>query len=196
MPGPVLKYQFMRVKKVTVAISVILCFGIIAVMVFSCSKSKSSAKQTLYDSLGGKTMVADPAALGQEVEQGYLTIRTLVDTALIIIEADTLVNSYFSTLLFDDSLGIVSGYETLSLNLTNFLATAAGATDYSYTGLNMTAAHNPDSNSRISQKVNSAAFNEFAFDIAQSATSHGINGQLISQIGDLLYKYEGQIVQR
>lgn len=182
-------------KSVAIAISVILCFGLIGGMAFSCSKSKAAAKQTLYDSLGGKTMVADPVALGKEVEQGYLTIRTIVDTALIIIEADTLVNPYFSALLYDDSVGIVSGYETLSLNLTNFLATAAGATDYSYTGMSMTAAHNPATNSRISRKVDSVAFNEFAHDIAQSATFHGINNQLISQIGDLLYKYEGQIVQ-
>jgi hypothetical protein len=185
------------VKRATIAILIILSAGAIAGMNWSCSKnSKSSGKQTLYDSLGGTTMVSDPATLGREVEQGYLTIRTIVDTAIFIIEADSSIDTtYFSTLLRDDTTNNISGYENFSANLTNFLATAAGATDYTYTGLDMYAAHNPDSNGRIGAKVNSAAFNEFAYDIGQSAIAYGLNHQLISQIGDLLYKYEGQVVQ-
>jgi hypothetical protein len=188
----------MNVKRATIAILFILSAGAIAGMNWSCSKSsKSSGKQTLYDSLGGTTMVPDPATLNKTVEQGYLAIRTIVDTAIFIIEADSIIDTtYFGTLLYDDTTNNISGFENFSANLTNFLATAAGATDYTYIGLDMYAAHNPDSNSRIGAKVTSTAFNEFAYDLARSAEAYGLNNQLISQIGDLLYKYEGQVVQR
>ncbi len=90
-------------------------------------------------------------------------------------------------------------YDKLSLNITNFLAVAAGAKDYSYTGLDMFAAHNPDSNAYILTPVSSAAFNEFAYDLAQSAANqpapYTLSNQLISQLGTLLYRYEGQVVQ-
>jgi len=70
----------MNLKRATIAILILLSAGAIAGMNWSCSKSsKSSGKQTLYDSLGGTTMVADPANLDKNVEQGYLAIRTIVD---------------------------------------------------------------------------------------------------------------------
>ncbi len=47
-----------------------------------------------------------------------------------------------------------------------------------------------------SMKVDSAAFNEFALDIGHSATLYGLSNQLISQFGILLYRSEGQVVQR
>jgi hypothetical protein len=172
-----------------------------AVLIPSCHKSSGSGGgHTFYDSLGGTLLVPDPANYGQTVEQGYLTIRTIVDTALVIIQADTLINSYFSIMVMEDTLHTApTEYDKLSLNITNFLAVAAGAKDYSYTGLDMFAAHNPDSNAYIPTPVLSAAFNEFAYDLAQSAASqpspYTLSNQLISQLGTLLYRYEGQVVQ-
>jgi hypothetical protein len=167
----------------------------------SCHKSSGSGGgHTFYDSLGGTVLVTDPANYGQTVEQGYLTIRTIVDTALVIIQADTLINSYFSIMVNEDTLHAApTEYDKLSVNITNFLAVAAGAKDYSYTGLSMSAAHDTATNAYILTPVDSAAFNEFAYDLGFSASHvvapYTLSSQLISQLGHLLYRYEGQIVQ-
>ena len=141
-------------------------------------------------------MVTDPANFGQEVEQGYLTIRSIVDTGLLIIQSDTLINSYFSIMVNEDTLHQApTEFDKLSLNISNFLAAAAGSKDYVYNGPSLLAAHNPNSNADIPMRVDSAAFNEFAYDLGLSAQSHNLSAQLISQLGNLLYQYEGQVVQ-
>jgi hypothetical protein len=174
---------------------------ILVMLVPSCHKSNGSGgARTFYDSLGGTALVPDPASYGQTVEQGYLTIRSIVDSALLIIQADSLINGYFSIMVNEDTLHTSpTEYDKLSLNITNFIAVAAGAKDYTYTGLDMFAAHNPDSNAFVQTPVTSAAFNEFAYDLAQSAIQqpapYVLSNQLISQLGTLLYRYEGQVVQ-
>ncbi|HUB62529.1 MAG TPA: hypothetical protein VL978_17565 [Puia sp.] len=184
-------------RKTALTAAIVAGMMITAALSPSCHKSSSSGGgRTFYDSLGGTVVVSDPADYGQTVEQGYLTIRSIVDTALLIIQADTLINSYFTIMVQEDtSHTSATEYDKLSLNITNFLAVAAGAKDYSYTGPDMFAAHNPDSNSNISMPVDSAAFNEFAYDLGQSALGRGLSDQLVSQLGDLLYRYEGQVVQ-
>jgi hypothetical protein len=192
------------IRKTALGVSVFLGGVIILMAVFipSCHKSSGSGGgQTFYDSIGGTVLVTDPANYGQTVEQGYLTIRTIVDTALVIIQTDTLINGYFTFMVNEDTLHEApTEYDKLSVNITNFLAVAAGAKDYSYTGLDMVAAHNPDSSAFILTPVDSLAFNEFAYDLAQSATNlpppYKLSSQLISQLGHLLYRYEGQIVPR
>ena len=186
----------MQWKTTTAIATIILCVGAVIGTGSSCKISnKSAGKQTFYDSLGGTTLVPDSASYGQTVERGYLAIRTIVDTALLIIAADSTINGYFSLVLQEDSTGNESPYESLKLNMANFLAVAAGAEDYSYTGPDLMAAHNPDSNGNISMKVTSAAFNEFAYDLGLSAMQYGLSAQLISQFGTLLYRYESQVVQ-
>jgi len=190
-------------KKTALVASILFGGVIIGIAVFtpSCHKSSGSGGgHTFYDSLGGTVQVTDPANYGQMVEQGYLTIRTIVDTALVIIQADSLINSYFSIMVNEDTLHEApTEYDKLSLNISNFLAAAAGAKDYTYTGLDMFAAHSPDSNAYVLKPVDSAAFNEFAYDLAQSAdhqpAPYTLSNQLISQLGHLLYRYEGQVVQ-
>lgn len=171
---------------------------IVVMLIPSCHKSSSAAgHQTLYDSLGGTVLVTDPANFGQTVEQGYLTIRSIVDTALLIIQVDTTINSYFSIMVKEDTLHqAATEYDKLSLNISNFLAAAAGSKDYTYGGPDMFAAHNPDSNANIPAAADSAAFNEFAYDLGLSARQHNLSSQLISQLGTLLYRYEGQVVQK
>jgi hypothetical protein len=189
----------MKIRKTALAVTIFLggALLIVVTLIASCHKSNGSAGgHTFYDSLGGTVVVNDPANFGQTVEQGYLTIRTIVDTALLIIQADTTINSYFSIMVNEDTLHLApTEYDKLSLNISNFLAVAAGAKDYSYTGPSLLAAHNPDSNLNIPAPVDSAAFNEFAFDLGTSASQYGLSSQLISQLGDLLYRYEGQVVQ-
>jgi hypothetical protein len=190
----------MKVRKTALAVT-ILIGGALLMMVMllipSCHKSNGSGGgHTFYDSLGGTVLVTDPGNYGQTVEQGYLTIRTIVDTALLIIQADTLINGYFTFMVTEDTTHTAATeYDKLSLNISNFVAVAAGAKDYTYTGLSMLAAHNLDSNAFILTPVNSPAFNEFAYDLGQSALEYGLSNQLISQLGTLLYRYEGQVVQ-
>lgn len=179
---------------------VIFCCGVLLVVVTlipSCHKSSNAAGgRTFYDSLGGTVLVTDPANFGQTVEQGYLTIRTIVDTALLFIQVDTTINSYFSIMVNEDTLHQApTEYDKLSLNITNFLAVAAGAKDYIYSGPDLFAAHNPDSNGNIPARVDSAAFNEFAYDLGLAARQYNLSSQLISQLGTLLYRYESQVVQ-
>src|ERR1700683_640569 len=190
----------MEVRKTALAVT-ILIGGVLSMAVMlltpSCHKSNGPGLgHTFYDSLGGTVLVTDPANDGQTVEQGYLTIRTIVDTALLIIQADSLINSYFTIMVTEDTLHTwATEYDKLSLNISNFLAVAAGAKDYTYTGLSIPAAHNPDSNAYIFTPVKSADFDEFAYDLGQSALDYGLSNQLISQLGTLLYRYEGQVVQ-
>jgi hypothetical protein len=189
-------------KQYNKALLLIMILGLATVCMttLSCKKSKSSTgsgKPTLYDTLGGATLVVDPLDTNEMVEQGYLTIRTIVDTTMFTFASDPLIDTFFTVLRTEDSEGNASEYETLSKGITNFIATAAGCTDTSYTykGRDLYAAHNPDSNSNIPLAVTDSAFNEFVYDIGQSAINYGLSAQVVSQIGSLLYKYEGQVVQ-
>lgn len=178
----------------------VLVLGMGTVLVFNqaCSKKSSGtpATMTLYDSLGGSAMVVDPANSGQQIEKGYLGIRTVVDSAIFIIAADTAINGYFQVLISEVSSGNTSGYQKLSKNLSDFVAVATGAKDYTYTGLSMHDAHNPGANSRITMTVASDDFDEFVKDVAASATKNGLPSYLIARLGALLYTVESQVVQR
>jgi hypothetical protein len=186
----------MNLSKTTAVVALIL-LGIVMTTSYSCKKSSSSSSpQTLYDSLGGSTMVSDPANSGQMVEKGYLGIRTIVDSAVFIIAADTQINKYFTVLLGEVTSGNTSGFQKLSTNLSTFIAVATGAKDYTYGGLTMSAAHNPSSNPRISMLVDSADFNEFVVDVAKSATNNGLSSTLLGRVGTVLYSVEGAVVQR
>jgi hypothetical protein len=187
----------MNRSKTVVVFALILGMGALIVSSQSCSKkSSSSATMTLYDSLGGTAMVADPANAGQMVEKGYLGIRTIVDSAVFIIAADTQINGYFQVLLSEVTGGNLSGYQRLSTNFSTFVAVATGAKDYTYAGLSMPAAHNPATNSRITMKVDSADFDAFVGDVAASATKNGLPSNLLARVGTVLYSVEGQVVQR
>ena len=176
----------------------ILALTVVCVTTHSCKKSKSSTssgKPTLYDTLGGTTLVVDPLDTSHMIEQGYLTIRTIVDTTMFTFASDPLIDTFFHVLRTEDADGNPYEYETLSRGMSLFIATAAGSTDSIYTGPDLYAAHNPDSNSNIPLSVTDTAFNEFVYDISRSALSYGLSAQVVSQIGGMLYKYEGQIVQ-
>lgn len=189
----------MNLSKTTAAIALVLGMGGVILFNQACSKKSSStppAAMTLYDSLGGTAMVTDPANSSQQIEKGYLGIRTVVDSAIFIIAADTAINGYFSVLISEVTSGNTSGYQKLSKNLSDFVAVATGAKDYSYSGLNMHDAHNPSTNPRITMTVASDDFDEFVKDVAASATKNGLPSYLIARLGALLYTVEGQVVQR
>jgi hypothetical protein len=177
----------------------ILALAVVCVTTHSCKKSKATAsgKPTLYDTLGGATLVADPLSPDSMIERGYLAIRTIVDTTMFTFASDPLIDTFFIVLSTEDAAGKDTEYVNLSTGMTNFIATAAGCTNpkYAYSGPDMYAAHNPDSNRNIPLSVTDTAFNEFVYDLGQSAINYGLSAQVVSQFGSMLYKYEGQIVQ-
>ncbi|HVU58350.1 MAG TPA: hypothetical protein VHD83_24985 [Puia sp.] len=161
----------------------------------SCSKSKSPAKQTLYDSLGGTAMVADPANSGQMIEKGRLGLRSVVDSAIFVIAVDSKINKYFQTLLTEVGNSNFTGFNALSKNLTDFFCVATGARHFTYSGKNMHDAHDPATNSRMNGKVDSDDFDQFVADIVVAAKKNGLSDQLIGQVGVVIYSVKGVVVQ-
>jgi hypothetical protein len=171
-------------------------------IIASCSKSNNNPTPTpvkvgttLYDSLGGTALVADPAYPGAMIEKGRLGIRDVIDSTIFVIAGDTRINGHFMVLLSEVGAKNFSGYTDLSENLTTFVAGAAGAKDYVYIGLNMTDAHNPAVNSRINGKVKSADFDAFISDVVTGANKNKLPANLINSVGKLLGTLKGQVVQ-
>lgn len=104
-----------------------LTLGFIAIMtsfiLSSCSKNEDAmtvVKATLYGSLGGTTMVTDPANNSTKMEQGRLGIRSVVDSTIFVIAADPKLNGFFKVLLAEVTAGNTSGFAALSKDLTDF----------------------------------------------------------------------------
>jgi hypothetical protein len=156
--------------------------------------------ESLYTRLGGTTLVPDPNAAGQTIEQGRLTLRSVVDSTIFVIAGDARLTPYFTVLLAEVGSGDLSGFSALSKNLTDFLAVAAGATTQSYTGLNMTDAHNPAVNGRMALKADDAAFDAFLEDVVEGAGQNGVtaqnNGPLLNELAALLNTVRPAVVQR
>ncbi len=179
--------------------SVILAMVMTVSALSSCSKKSStpstSNQPTLYDSLGGTAMVADPANPGVMIEQGRLGIRSVLDSTIFVIAGDTVINGFFQVLLAEVTAGNLSGYTALSNNLTDFVCVATGGKDFTYGGKNMVDAHNPATNSRISGKVGSDDFAEFINDVVIGAKKNNLPGNLITSVGALLETLKSQVVQ-
>ena len=179
------------------AIVAFLGLGTLMLATQSCSKHHDStpATMTFYDTLGGTTMVNDPANSGKMIEKGRLGLRTVVDSAIFIIAGDAEINGYFKVLLSEVGSGNLSGFQALSKNLTDFLCVATGAKNFTYSGKNMHDAHNPATNSRMNGKADSGDFDAFVKDVAASAKKNGLSDAIIGRVGALLYTLEGQVVQ-
>lgn len=184
--------------------------GIILTMVFgtmvaiatmpSCKKKEDTtptpAKMTLYDSLGGTQMVADPSYSGQMIEKGRLGIRSVVDSTIFVIAADTVLNKFFPVLLAEVGAGNLSGFGALSKSLTDFFCVATGAKNFTYSGKNMVAAHDPAQNSRMNGKSSAADFDQFVTDLVIGAKKCGLSDQLIGQVGAVVATTKSQVVQK
>jgi hypothetical protein len=170
----------------------------------SCSKSSSTPPAptpttTLYDSLGGTAMVQDPnAPTGTMIEQGYLTIRSVVDSAIFVIAADNNINSYFTVLLTEVGAGNLSGYEALSNNLTTFFAVGTGAKDYTYGGKSMHDAHDPTLNSRIPAQVGNDDFTSFEGDVVAGAGQNGVpsTSPIVASLGRIMESLRTSVVSQ
>jgi hypothetical protein len=186
-------------KKLSIFISFILFFSLM-ITVSSCKKNSDvQASPTLYDSLGGTIMIQDPKATqGIMIEKGRLLVRSIIDSTIFVIAGDTAINGAFTTLLAEVGRGNLTGFMILSKNLTDFVATAAGAKNYTYTGKNMVAAHDPSQNTRMNGKADNNDFNAFETDLLAGAAKNGVttsNPALVS-VGKLVESLRSQVVQQ
>lgn len=185
-------------KNLIIVSIITLCFS--SLIFESCKKNDTpapTAQPTLYDSLGGSAMVADPANPGARIEKGRLLIRNIIDSTIFVIAGDTAINGHFTVLLSEVGNGNLSGFQELSKNLTDFVAVGTGAKDYQYTGLSMVAAHDPATNPRMNGKADNSDMDAFEKDLLAGADKAGVPGStpaLIS-VGKIVESLRGQVVQ-
>lgn len=156
------------------------------------------AEPTIYEKLGGTTMVSDPNNPGMMIEQGKLTLRSVVDSTIFVIAGDSRLQPYFPTLLGEVGSGDLTGFTALSMSLTNFFSSATGSKTIMYSGMNMVDAHDPAVNSRMALKADNASMDAFIEDVVVGAGQNGVpaNAPIIGEIGALLESLRPQIVQR
>lgn len=157
---------------------------------------------TLYERVGGTTMVADPNNPSQMIEKGRLTLRAVVDSSIFVIAADTQLQKYFPVLFAELGMNNTTGLAALSKSLTDFFCSATGSKNaaYAYTGRSMKDAHDPAKYNRMGLKANSADFDKFVGDIrvglAQNGVTSANNKALVDDLVALLYTTKADIVQR
>ncbi|MBN8837135.1 MAG: group 1 truncated hemoglobin [Sphingobacteriia bacterium] len=183
-------------------LSIILAATFFAVSLLSlnaCKKTSDAVKPTLYDSLGGTTLVADPTgSAGTTIEKGRLLIRSIIDSTIFVIAGDTAINGHFTVLLSEVGKNNYSGFMALSKNLTDFVAVATGAKNFTYGGKSMVAAHDPAQNARMNMKADNSDFNAFENDLVKGAAKNGVttsNPALVS-VANLVESLRSKVVQQ
>lgn len=193
----------------------IIGFMFFATMTTSCKKEKKDPKPTLattplYDTLGwfiqgaqgkvagnGTKMINDPDNPGKKIQAGRLAIRTVVDKAIMIIAADTVLNVYFPTLLSEVTAGNTTGYSHLLETFTDFVQQAVSSQEV-YKGLPMTTAHTHATFSRFGDAdhptSDEADFDQFINDVGQAANSLNVPTSVTGQLATLLISVKGDIV--
>jgi len=141
-------------------------------------------------------MVADPSNSGQMIEKGRLGIRSVVDSTIFVIAADTALNKFFPVLLAEVTSNNLSGFNALSKNLTDFFCVATGAKNFTYGGKSMVAAHDPAQNSRMNGKSSAADFDRFVADLVVGAKKVGLSDQLIGRVGAVVNTTKTDVVQK
>lgn len=161
-------------------------------------KTVTPTTPTLYEKLGGTTMVADPANPSQMIEKGRLGLRSVVDSTIFIIAGDNQLNPYFEVLLSEVGSGNLTGFTALSKNLTDFFCVATGAKNFTYNGIaSMAAAHDPAQNNRMAMKADNASYDRFIADVVAGAAQNGVTDQaIVSELGTILESLRSTIVQR
>lgn len=149
---------------------------------------------TLYQRLGGTTMVNDPANPGQMIEKGYLGLRSVVDSTIFVIASDAQLQPYFAVLLAEVGDGDLTGFSALSENLSEFFAVACGAQNFTYTGMNMVDAHNSN-NGRMTGLVTDEDFDQFIVDLVAGAAQNDVPMDIVTDIGALVETLRDPIVQ-
>lgn len=182
----------------------------LGISVSSCKKDETEASTAsaglannsydLYNRLGGKTMVTDPANGGM-IEQGRLTLRSVVDSTIFTIAGDgDFLTTFFPVLVAELGSGNTSGLEDLSENLTDFFCVATGSNNpsYAYTGLDMASAHDPAKNNRMGMKSSNADYDKFVQFVVTGAGKNGVpaTDPLVADLGKVLETLRTTIVQK
>lgn len=186
----------MKMKAIFAALTVLIGSSLLFVACKKDDNNPMPPAPTLYDSLGGSTMITDPANSSAMIEKGRLGIRSVVDSTIFVIAADNRINGYFTTLLTEVGNNNLSGFMELSKNLTDFVAVATGAKNYKYEGMSMMAAHDPAQNSRMNGKAANDDFDAFVEDLVKGANKNNVPANLINSIGRLVETLRSQVVQR
>lgn len=193
-------------KKLT-KIALLVLFSGTAVCFTSCNDNDDTVmtptERTLYQKLGGTTMVADPNNPGQMIEQGRLSYRSVVDSTITLIVADIVagadgnLGAHFAPIVAEVSGGNTTNVAVLSDNLTDFFSanTGGGATN-TYTGLNMVDAHNPATNPRMGTTATDANYDKFIGYVGAAAALNGVTDTaIINDVVAVLESLRAPIVQ-
>ena len=156
----------------------------------SCNSEDNTpvpATQTLYQKLGGTTLVADPKNPSQMIEKGRLSYRSVVDSTIVLIVGDILTNAngnlsaHFAPIVSESGTpAFATNAAELSDNLTDFFSFNTGGTNSinTYSGLDMVAAHKPGSgagmNPRMGIKANNASYTKFEGYVGAAANLNGV----------------------
>jgi len=186
-----------------------LCALVIGATVFtSCSKDNDddvAATPSIYERLGGSTMVSDPDNPGQMIEAGRLSYRKVVNTTVGLIVADVQagatgnLGAHFTPLLTEVGAGNTTNLAELVDNLTDFFSFNTGGTNAvnTYSGLDMVTAHNPAMNTRMGTTATDANYTKFEGYVGAAAVQNGVaaNTQLYTDIVAVLESLRDPIVQ-
>lgn len=185
-----------------------LCALIIGSSTFftSCDNTddtKAQVEQTLYQKLGGTTMVTDPDDSSKMIEQGRLSFRLVTNTTIQLIVADITddnsgnFGAHFAPLLAEAGAGNTTNIAVLSKNITDLFAAASGgqATN-TYSGLSMSVTHDPAQNPRMGAKVTNTDMDRFIGFVGEAAAINGVTDQeIIAEVVALLETLRTPIVQ-
>lgn len=166
-----------------------------------CKKDEDTTTPTptptpsLYTQVGGTAMVADPAHPGTMIEKGYLSIRSVVDSSLLVIAGDPVLTPSFAVLLGELGSGNTTNLAMLSKNVTDFFVVNAGGTHFNYTGLNMHDTHNHTGNPRMTGLATNPQMDAFIADVVTGAHQNAVPNNIIAQFGTLMESLRTTIVQ-
>jgi hypothetical protein len=160
---------------------------------------------SLYDRLGGTTLVADPAHPGQMIEHGRLSYRSVVDSTITLIVADIQsaapgnLGAHFAPLVGEVVGGNATNVGVLSDNLTDFFSFNTGGTNAvnTYSGRDMVSAHDPAINSRMGAKATDANYTKFEGYVGAAAQLNGVSStsQEYTDVVAVLESLRSPIVQ-
>ncbi|MDZ4667480.1 MAG: group 1 truncated hemoglobin [bacterium] len=191
----------MKTTKIILGTAFCIAFFLSACKKETKTEEPAATAPTLYERVGGTKMVADPNQPSVMIETGRLTLRAVVDSAILVIAGDARLAKFFPVLFAELGAGNSTGLMALSKNFTDFLCLATGCKNsaYAYTGKSMKDAHNPATHNRMGVKANAAEFDIFVGDIGIGLAKNGVtaanNKQLVDDLVALLYTTKADIVQ-
>lgn len=182
-----------------------LAFGALTFTACSSDDDNPTPPASIYERLGGTTMVADPDNAGQMIEQGRLSYRKVVNTTVGLIVADVQSSAsgnlgpHFAPLLTEVGAGNTTNLAILVDNLTDFFSFNTGGTNAvnTYSGRDMVSAHNPSVNSRMGVVSTNADFTKFEGYVGAAAVQNGVaaDTQLYADIVAVLESLRDPVVQ-